>query len=74
MRGDKPAEMRRDMGLAKQFKGVNQLRIPGGAKDDTTGVFHIEHTVGELVDIADHMRGAPHFDKKELAGVNQINQ
>jgi len=73
MRDDKPTEMRRDMGLAKKFT-ANQLRIPGGAKDETTGKFYIEHTVGELIDIADYMRTNPHFDKRELAGVNQIKE
>ena len=71
MRGDKPAEMRKDMGKAKSFT-ANQFRIPGGAKDEVTGRYYIEHTVGELIDIANHMRGNPPFDKRELAGVNQI--
>lgn len=71
MRGDKPAEMRRDMGSAKSFT-ANQFRIPGGAKDEVSGRYYIEHTVGELVDIADYMRTHPSFDKKELVGVNKI--
>lgn len=71
MRGDKPTEMRRDMGSAKSFK-ANQFRIPGGAKDEVSGRFWIEHTVGELIDIAEYMRAHPSFDKTELAGVNKI--
>lgn len=65
MRGDKPTEYRRDMGLAKNFK-ANQLRVLGGVKDDITGVFHIEHTVGELRGIADQRRGNNLFDKGEI--------
>jgi len=65
MRGDKPAEIRRDLGAAKSVK-ANQFRIPGGARDETTGTFHIEHTVGELIDIADYMRNEPLRDKIEL--------
>ena len=71
MRGDKPAEMRKDLGAAKSFK-ADQFRIPGGAMDETTGKFYIEHTVGELMDIADYLRTNPSFDKRELAGVNKI--
>lgn len=54
MRGDAPAELRRDLGPAAAFHGVQQFRIPGGAFDG--GKFYIEHTVGELVDIADTLR------------------
>ncbi len=65
MRGDKPAEYKKDMGLTKDIK-ANQLRILGGAKDDVTGKFYIEHTVGELRDIANGMRGVNLFEKGEL--------
>jgi len=70
MRGDKPVEVRKDMGSAKSFK-ADQFRIPGGAMDGS-GKFWIEHTVGELVDIADYLRTNPSFDKRELARVNRI--
>ncbi len=56
MRGDNPAEFRRDLGTAEAFR-VQQFRIPGGARDDASGRFYVEHTVGELVDIADYIRG-----------------
>lgn len=56
MRGDKPAEFRRDMGPASKFKHVDPFRIPGGARDADTGRYHVEHTVGELIDIADFLR------------------
>jgi len=71
MRGDEPAEYKRDMGLAKKFK-VDQLRILGGAKEN--GRFYIEHTVGELRDIANQRRGYDLFDKRELAQVNNIKE
>jgi len=71
MRGDGPVEFRKDLGLSKKFKH-DQVRIPGGAKDDISGRFYIEHTVGELRDIADHIRSYPSFDKVELAQVNRI--
>lgn len=58
MRGDKPAEYRKDMGLAKKFK-FDQLRIPGGAYDETTNKYYVEHTVGELRELADDMRTNP---------------
>ena len=70
MRDDKPAEFRKDMGPVREFKDVDQLRIPGGAMDG--GKFYIEHTVGELRDIADQIRGNPPFDKRELARSNRI--
>lgn len=56
MRGDRPAEFRTDMGPAERFKDVQPFRIPGGAVDEQTGRFHIEHTVGELVDLANYLR------------------
>ena len=69
MRGDRPTEMRRDLGMAKDIK-TDQFRIPGGAMEN--GKFYIEHTVGELIDIAEYMRTHTSFDKRELAGVNKI--
>jgi hypothetical protein len=56
MRGDRPAEFRRDMGPATRFKDKQPFRIPGGAMDEQTKRFHVEHTVGELIDIADYLR------------------
>lgn len=71
MRGDFPSEFRRDMGLAKKLKDV-QIRIPGGAWDEFTGRYYVEHTVGELVEMARDMREHPSFDVKELVfGTNR---
>jgi len=61
IRNDKPAEFRRDMGTAKKNK-VDQFRIPS----------FMVHTVRELMDMADDMRGNPPFDKLELAQVDKI--
>jgi len=41
-------EWRKDMGLAKNYKGVNQFRIPS----------YMEHTVDELKAIADNRRSS----------------
>ena len=50
------AEFRTDMGLAKNYKGVNQLRIPS----------LLEHTVDELKGFADDLRGHTEIDLKDL--------
>lgn len=64
VRDDRIATYRKDMGLAKDFT-ADQFTIPGGAIDK--GKIYIEHTVGELKDIAFQLRERPSFDKKELA-------
>lgn len=69
MRDDKPAEFRLDLGLSKKFKH-DEIRIPGGAQDEQSGCFYIEHIVAELRDIADWIRERPAFDKRELAQIN----
>jgi hypothetical protein len=69
LRGDKPAEYRIDMGSIKKWKGVSQLRIPGGAEID--GKFYIEETVGRLRDIADMIRGEE-LDMRERIGLENI--
>ena len=55
-------EWRHDMGLAKHYKGVNQLRIPS----------LMEHTVDELKAIANEMR-ARRFDVKGFLGLDSYN-
>lgn len=59
MRGDTAAEYRKDMGPASKFKGVDSFRVPGGARDADTGRYYVEHTVGELRDVADALRDLP---------------
>jgi hypothetical protein len=53
-------EWRKDMGLAKNYKGVNQLRIPS----------YMEHTVDELMAIADEMRYRK-FDVADFLGLEK---
>lgn len=63
VRDGKSAQFRKDLGLAKKFKH-DQFRIPS----------YLEHTVGELRDMADWVRNNPPFDKRELAQVNKIKE
>jgi len=56
------AEFRRDMGPAKKYRGVNQIRIPS----------LLEHTVDELMDLADAFRGEPEIDVKELLSLDKM--
>lgn len=65
MRGDKPAEFRKDMGLAKKFK-AEQLRLPGGAYNEIEDKYYVEHTVGELRDMADKWRFSLALREREL--------
>lgn len=71
MRGDKVVEYQKDMGAAEDFANYDSFNIPGGAYDEH-GKLWIEHNVGELVQIAEQLRGNPAFDKVELAGVDKI--
>ena len=69
--GDKVADYRKDLGKVKKFKGVDQFRIPGGVIDDK-GKIDIVHTVGELIDLANSVRGNQLFDKRELVKSDNI--
>jgi hypothetical protein len=71
IRDDHPVEYRRDMGAARKWRGVNQLRILGGAT--INGKIYIEETVGRLRLMADQLRDKNGLDKKELAQVNRVN-
>ena len=70
VRGDRLAEMRRDLGPAKKFKSAQQFRVPGGIIDEKTGKGEIVHTVGELIDIADFLRAGripePEVETRDL--------
>ena len=59
IRGDVVCEWRKDMGPAKNFRGVNQIRIPS----------FLEYTVDELKGIANEMR-ATKVDVKDLLSLN----
>lgn len=56
VRDGKASEFRRDMGLSKNFKGCNQINIPS----------LLEHTVDELLGLADELRWEVRIDVKEL--------
>lgn len=74
MRGDKPAEFRIDMGLASKWKGKDQFRIPGGVWDYAMNKYDVVENVGRLRGIADILRDEPLFDKRELVGLDKINE
>jgi hypothetical protein len=59
IRGDVVCEWREDMGPARNFRGVNQLRIPS----------FLEYTVDELKGMANEMR-AEKVDVKDLLSLN----
>ena len=56
MRADKPAEARIDLGPTDSFT-QQEFRIPGGVVED--GRYHICHTVGQLLEIAEQLRELP---------------
>ena len=56
------AEFRKDMGLAKKYKGVKQLRIPS----------YMEHTVDELMAFAEEIRNEITVDHDELAQRDKV--
>jgi len=71
LRGGKPAEYRRDMGHIRKWKGVAQLRIPGGAPSETHDTFYIEETVGRLRESADQLRGHD-LDMKDRLSLDEV--
>jgi len=63
IRNDKIAEHWEDLGHSENFRGVQQIRILGGGRDPDTGRIWIEHTVGELLEIARD----PRIRRKDVA-------
>jgi len=55
-------EFRKDMGLASLYKGVKQLRIPS----------FLEHTVDELIGLADELRNEINIDLKDWLGLDTL--
>ena len=53
------AEYREDMGLALNFKGIRQFNVPS----------EWEHSVAELLDIADVLRNETFIDIKDWLGL-----
>ena len=74
IRDDKVTEYREDMGSVRKFRGKNELRILGGAKDPDTGRIYIEETVGRLRLMAEQLREKNGLDKKDLAQVDRIRE
>jgi len=72
MRNGKITEFREDLGSVEGFRGSDQIVLLGGVIDQETKKLEILHTVGELREIADQYRNHIHFDKKELAQVDNI--
>ncbi len=58
-RDGKLAEYREDMSLASRFKGVRQFNVPS----------LWEHSVAELLDIADVLRNETFIDVKDWLGI-----
>jgi hypothetical protein len=56
VRDDRLAQAHIDLGPRERFTAP-PFRVLGGVQDETTGRLTIEHTVGELRDIADVQRG-----------------
>jgi hypothetical protein len=71
VRDDKPVTFMKDLGLSKNFKS-DPFVILGGVEDD--GNIIIEHTVGELIDIAEQLREKQSFDQKELSKLDKIKK
>jgi hypothetical protein len=61
-RDGKQAEFRKDMGSVKKFKGVNLLNIPS----------LLEHTVDELIDLANELRGTSKIDVKDFLQIDKM--
>ena len=61
-RDGKLAEFREDMGKASQFKGIKQFNVPA----------IWEHTIDELLDIADVLRTETLIDVKDWLGLNTM--
>ncbi len=63
IRDGKVAEWRKDMGLVSKWKGVKYLIIPA----------LLEHTVDELLDLADELRNEKGIDVKDLLSLDKVN-
>lgn len=63
VRDGQMAEFRRDMGLSKEWKGHNLINIPS----------LLEHTVDELMDMAEEARNEVKIDVKDFLGLDHYN-
>lgn len=56
IRADRLATFMEDLGPIELWPGITEFRLPGGVVNSSTGRFEVVHTVGELYDIANHLR------------------
>jgi len=63
IRDGKTAEFRRDLGAESDWKGVNLINIPS----------LLEHSVDELIDMAEQIRNDKQVDVKDLLGLEKYN-
>ncbi|MDO8670027.1 MAG: hypothetical protein Q7O66_01170 [Dehalococcoidia bacterium] len=56
MRADRMATFLEDMGSVALWPGAKEFRLPGGVVNRQSGRLEVVHTVGELYDIANHLR------------------
>ncbi len=73
VRADRVVHFQRDLGPADRFKAT-EFCVPGGVADPETGRIYIEHTVGELVDIADYLRSDQYRPPEPPRASNLIGQ
>lgn len=71
LRNDNLVEYRKDMGIAKKFKS-DGFAIIGGVYDEINNRFYIEHTVGELVEMAEQMRNEPSITPLDYREIEQF--
>lgn len=68
---DRPAEYAQDLGPRWRFN-AQEFRIPGGVVDERTKRIEIEHTVGELREIAQKLRAGdirpPEMEPTDVIG------
>lgn len=66
VRSDQPAIYKKSLGPRDQFR-ADEFNIPSGVPDETTGRWFLNHTVGELQDLADAMREqSPQLEEIEV--------
>ena len=70
IRNDMIHEYDEVLGLTSDFPGIGQFAIPGGTIDN--GKVHLEHTVDELKEMANQVRGNPSVDIKDVVGQEDI--
>ena len=64
-------EYQENLGDVKDFPGIIQFAIPGGVIESNKTVI-LEHSVDELKEMANQMRGNPPLDIKEVIGQKDV--